>query len=169
MSQYGEMLDGGYEPEKDYIYDLFTNYFNNPTMRKFKNQGKSSLYACKIYCLLNKESRYLIVVTNIDGNNIGTVEELRTIKWVALQTRSLSEKLNVDVHGYTAVAEGPLTAIINRIDVSKSASTYNCVNLPIIITLLHTEKKDANTYQQKGTVIAAIETYETIITFSNKI
>jgi len=48
MSQYGEMLDGGYEPEKDYIYDLFTNYFNNPTMRKFKNQGKSSLYACKI-------------------------------------------------------------------------------------------------------------------------
>ena len=169
MEQYGEILDGGYEPEKDYIYNLFTKYFNNPTMRKIRNQGNFSLYAVKIYGLLNKESRYLIVVTNIDGNSIGTAEELRTIKWVSLQTRCLTEKLNVDVHGYTAIAEGPLTAIINRVDVSKSASTYSCIDLPIVITLLHTEKKDSNTYQQKGTVIAAIETYETIITFSNNI
>jgi hypothetical protein len=27
MSQYVEMLDGGYEPEKDYIYDIFTNFW----------------------------------------------------------------------------------------------------------------------------------------------
>jgi hypothetical protein len=166
MEQYGEILDGGYEPEKDYIYNLFTKYFNNPTMRKIRNQGNFSLYAVKIYGLLNKESRYLIVITNIDSNSIGTAEELRTIKWVSLQTRTLLEKMNVEVHGYSAISEGQLTATILRTGITKEASTYKCNDLPLIVTLLHTEKKDSNVYQPKGTIIAAIETYETIITFS---
>jgi hypothetical protein len=166
MEQYGQMLDGGYEPEKEYVYKLFTKYFNNPTLRKIRNQGNFSLYAVKIYGLLDKESRYLIAITNIDSNSIGTAEELRTINWVSLQTRTLSEKMNTEVHGYIAVAEGPLTAPIFRTDISKQASTYKCNDLPLIVTLLHTEKKDSNVYQPKGTVIAGIETYETIITFS---
>jgi len=166
MQQYGEILDGGYEPEKEYIYKLFTKYFNNPTMRKIRNQGNHSLYAVKIYGLLNKESRYLIVITNIDSNSIGTAEELRTINWVSLQTRTLSEKMNTEVHAYVAMAEGPLTASIFRTDILKEASTYKCNDLPLIITLLHTEKKDSNVYQAKGTIIAGIETYETIITFA---
>lgn len=167
MEKYGEILDGGYEPENDYVYNLFVNYFNNPTMNKIKNQGKFSLYACKIHCLLNNDSRYIIVVTNIDNNSIGTVEELSTIKWVSLQTRTLKDKLPTNIiHGYNAISQGPLTAIIRKTDSSKTACTYSCDNLPLIVTLLHTDKKDANTYQQKGTVIAAIETYETIITFS---
>lgn len=74
--------------------------------------------------------------------------------------------MNTEIHGYVAVAEGPLTAHIFRTDVSKQASTYKCNDLPLIVTLLHTEKKDSNVYQPKGTVIAGIETYETIITFS---
>ena len=166
MEDYGELLDGGYEPENDYIYNLFSKYFNNPNMTKIKNQGNYCLYASKIHCLLNRECRYVIAITNNDGKNIGTVEELRTMKWVSLQTRSLNENLNAVTHGYTAVAEGPLTAIIRRIDVSKEASTYSCDDLPIVVTLLHTEKKNSDSYQPKGTVIAALETYETIITLS---
>ena len=166
MEQYGEMLDGGYEPEKEYVYKLFTKYFNNPNMRKIRNQGKFSLYAVKIYGLLNTESRYLIVITNIDSNSIGTVEELRTINWISLQTRNLTDKMNVEVHTYVAVAEGPLIAPIFRTEITKEASTYKCNDLPLTVTLLHTEKKDSNVYQPKGTIIAGIETYETIITFS---
>jgi len=166
MEQYGQLLDGGYEPEKEYVYKLFTAYFNNPTMRKIRNQGNHSLYAVKIYGLLNKESRYLIAITNIDYKSIGTAEELRTINWVSLQTRTLSEKLNTEVHAYVAVAEGALTAPIFRTNITKEASTYKCNDLPLIVTLLHTEKKDSNVYQPKGTVIAGIETYETIITFA---
>jgi len=167
MEQFGEIIDGGYEPEKDYMYDLFTGYFNNPTMKKIKNQGKFSLYACKVYGLLSKETRYIIVVTNIDNNSIGTVEEFRTIKWVSLQTRTLYDKFNTEIHTYVAKEEGPLTSQIFRTDVGKDASTYKCNDLPITVTLLHTEKKGATTYQPKGTIIAALETYETIITFNN--
>lgn len=166
MTQYGELLDGGYEPEKDYVYSLFTDYFNNPTMKKYRNQGNYSLYGCKIYSLLSKESKYLIVITNIDNNSLGTVEELNTIKWISLQTRTMTEQLNVNVHGYSAVSDGPLKAMIHRTKISKETSTYSCHDLPIIVTLLHTEKKDSHVYQPKGTVIAAIETFETIITFS---
>ena len=165
MQQFGEIIDGGYEPEKDYIYELFTSYFNNPTMKKTRNQGNFSLYACKIYGLLSKESRYIIVITNIDRNSIGTVEELRTIKWVSLQTRTLNEHLNVETHGYVPISEGHLTAQIYKTDANKEATTYSCDDLPLTVTLLHTEKKGATSYQTKGTIIAAIETFETIITF----
>jgi len=168
MSQYGEILDGGYEPEKDYVYKLFVNYFNNPIMTKIKDEGNNySLYASKVYCLLSKECRYIIAITNKDQYRVGTTEELLTMKWVSLQTRTLKEefKTKVDFHGYEAKAEGPLTAVIRRVKVEDSSSTYLCQDLPITITLLHNERKKSYSYQDKGTVIAALETWETIITF----
>lgn len=167
MSQYGEILDGGYEPENEYVYKLFVNYFNNPIMTKVKDQGDFSLYANKVYCLLSKECRYIIAITNKDYYSIGTTEELRTIKWVSFQTRTLKEELKtkVDLHGYEAKAEGPLTDVIRRKKIDESASTYLCDTLPLKITLLHNERKKANSYQDKGTVIAALETWETIVTF----
>ena len=91
---------------------------------------------------------------------------MRTINWISLQTRNLTDKMNVEVHTYVAVAEGPLIAPIFRTEITKEASTYKCNDLPLTVTLLHTEKKDSNVYQPKGTIIAGIETYETIITFS---
>ena len=169
MSQYGEFLDGGYEPEKDYVYTLFVNYFNNPIMTKIKDQGNQySLYANKVYCLLSKECRYIIAITNKDEFSVGTTEELRTMKWISLQTRTLKEQLKtkVDIHGYEAKAEGPLTAVIRRTKIEDAASTYVCDDLPLTITLLHNERKKSISYQDKGTVIAALETWETIVTFT---
>lgn len=165
MSEFGEILDGGYEPEKEFVYHLFIDYFNNPTMAKIKDQGNCSLYACKVYCLLNKECRYLIAIVHKDSNSIGTVEELSTIKWVAFQTRTLTENWRVPTHGYQPSSDGDLKKTIVKKEVSLQASTYSCPDLPIIITLLHTEKKTKDSYQQRGNVIAALETFETIITF----
>ena len=165
MSEFGEFVDGGYEPEKEYVYSLFVNYYNNPTMAKIKEQGNFSLYACKVYCLLNKECRYLIAVVNKDFHSIGTLEELDTIKWVAFQTRTLVETWKVPTHGYQPSMDNKLKTLIIRNNISNEASTYKCPELPIIITLLHTEKKTKDSYQQRGNVIAALETFETIVTF----
>jgi hypothetical protein len=53
---------------------------------------------------------------------------------------------------------------IKRVDKTKQASTYECLTLPLTINLLHPAKKDANTYQNEGTIVAALETYETVVT-----
>lgn len=161
---YGEILDY-YEPEKDNLYDMFTEYFKNPLMTKIKNVGTFSMYISKLYCLLSKECRYLIVFVPVDENNISSKQYLEKLRWESLQTRTLTDQYEIEAHGYEPVAKGPLTAVIERINIDKEISTYSCAKFDIVITLLHTEKNDANVYQQKGTVIAALETYNTIITF----
>jgi len=85
-----------------------------------------------------------------------------------LQTRSLIDQYNdIETHGYDPVAEGPLMAKIHRTEVNAEASTYTCETLPITVTLLHTEKNTPQTYQKSGTVVNALETYQTIITFNS--
>jgi hypothetical protein len=161
---YGEILDY-YEPDKDILYDMFTDYFKNPIMTKIKNVEKFSMYISKLYCLLSKECRYLIVFVPLDNNSISYKQKLDKLRWDSLQTRTLTDQYEIQSHGYEPIAKGPLTAVIERIKVDKVSSTYSCSKFDIIITLLHTEKNNSDTYQKQGTIIAALETYNTIITF----
>ena len=167
---YGELLDD-YNPEREIIYAHFTKYFNNPTMTKIKDiisadGQKFSMYACKVYGLITNENRYIICLNYGNNYSIGSVEELRTMNWVSLQTRRLPQKYNCLTHSYIAKVEGSLDEIIERVDVSDKVSTYNCENIPeLVISLFHTEKRGANTYQSRGKIINALETYETVITF----
>ena len=167
MAEYGTMIDEFASVNED-IYEMFTNYFNNPIMIKTKNEEQYSVYVCKLYCLLNKECRYIIVFTKIDTNPIGVELPLKLLEWVSLQTRTLpsDEYNNIKSHGYIPKEMGPLLAKINRVKITDEASTYKCDDYPIIITLLHTRSKTSLTYQNRGTVIAALETWETIVTFN---
>ena len=151
---------------KEDIYLLFVDYFANPVMTKIKNELNFSMYISKSYCLLSKECRYIIAFTFINNFQLGTETQLKDIKWLSLQTRTLTEQYNINSHGYSPIAKGPLLCEIERTNISKEASTYKCKDFPLIVTLLHTEKKDSDNYQNKGTIIAALETWETIITFT---
>jgi len=168
MASYGEIIED-YDPARELIYKYFTGYFRNPTMTKIKDTDKYSMYLTKLYCLLNRECRYIIVFTEKTDSPPGSLEELKNINWISFQTRTLSEQYNdVETHGYEPLAEGPLLARINRINITKEVSTYSCDSFPITVTLLHTEKNTPDTYQKSGTIINALETFQTIITFNNE-
>ena len=169
MANYGEVLDE-YDPLRDKVYEHFTNYFNNPTLVKIKNEGIYSMYGCKVDCLLSKQCRYILVFTYQDNLSVGTMQELNNLQWISFQTITLDAHMyKVINHAYVPNGEGPLKKIINRVDVNDKVSTYDCNDFPIVITLLHTPKKDRYSYQPRGNVIAALETWETIITFKNEI
>ena len=165
MASYGVIIDE-FASVNDNIYKMFAEYFKNPVMTKMKNESNYSMYASKAYCLLSKECRYIIVFVNRDEYPIKKEIQLDNLYWVSLQTRTLSDQFDIKSHGYQPVAEGPLLEKIERINITKEASTYKCENLPLIVTLLHTAKKNSDTYQNRGTIIAALETWETIITFN---
>jgi hypothetical protein len=120
------------------------------------------MYITKIACLLSNEYRYIICFVAIDDLPIETTQPLSNMKWLSLQTRSLKDKYKLSPHGYQPKREGPLNLVINRTDLNSEASTYNCEGFPIIVTLLH--KKDETDYQSRGNIVAALETYSTIIT-----
>lgn len=162
---YGVLIDNGYNPYE--IYPHFVKYFKNPIMTKIKDQDKFSMWVSKIYGLLSKEHRYLIVFTDIDTNPVSSTQNLENLHWVNLQTRTLNENMNCKVHSYIPSNDTPLRVTIKRETITNASSIYTCDDLPLSIVLFHTAKKDKNTYQNQGTIVAAIETYETSISFKN--
>lgn len=163
MANYGQLIDNDYDPSLDFMYQAFANYFNNPILTKIKNVETYSMYMTKTYCLLNKECRYIVVFAPADNMPEGVRQKLNNIRWVSIQTRTLEDKHELEPHGYIAKAEGPLMALITRTKITQEASTYSCEKFPIIVTLLNS-KSVSSAYQDRGTIIAALETWETIIT-----
>jgi hypothetical protein len=166
---YGALIDD-YKPERDNVYQYFSEYYNNPNMTKVKNEGNLSMYIVKAYCLTSNSCRYLIVFSQIDVNPIGYQTALSNLKWENLQTRTLEnafQNIRMDILAYTPQESGKLTSKINRTKINKEASIYQCEDFPIIVTLLHNNRKSAESYQSRGNVIIALETWETIISWNN--
>lgn len=160
--RHGEMLDT-FDPNKESLYEAFDTYFNYPTMTKIKDVKNYSVYMSKTYCLLSNECRYIIVFVSNDSMPTRTQERLIKLKWDSLQTRTLPDQHSLPPHGYQPRRLSALNVVIRRDKVQPEASTYTCDDLPIMVTLLHT-KNGSNDYQDKGTVVSALETYQTIIT-----
>ena len=168
MAEYGKIIDE-FASINENIYQYFYEYFKDHLMSKEKNvDNKYSVYVSKLYCLLNKDCRYIIILTEIDDNPIKSKINLSNLVWISLQTRTLSseEYDDLESHGYIPKNQGPLTNKIIRTEYNKDASTYKCEKFPIIITILGNKNKDAITYRNEGTIIEALETWQTIITFN---
>jgi hypothetical protein len=149
------------------MYDAFTKYFSDPVMTKIKDVERYTMYMCKTYCLLSTEYRYIIALVPKDINIIGFKKNLNELRWLSLQTRSLNDNHNLPQHYYVARRGSILDSEIYRIKTEDKASTYKCDRFPITITLLHSKSK--NDYQDKGIIITALETYQTIIVIENNI
>lgn len=158
----GEILSD-FDPQKEKLYQDFDEYFNYPVMTKIKDIDIYSVYMCKTYCLLSNECRYIIVFIYNDAMPTGTQERLSVLKWHSLQTRTLSDNHNIKSHSYQPKKQGPLNVLIKRERVTPEASMYICDTLPLKVTLLH-GKNGAIEYHDRGNIIAALETYQTIIT-----
>lgn len=161
MSTYGLVIDE--EIEHDALLDYFDDYFNHPTLYKIKDiEDKYSLYMVKTYCLLNTQCRYIVIIIPIDSNPLHTPLKMRGVKWVSLQTRELSDNHKIPAHNYQPSHFIPLNKKIERVEQTEASSIYYCAEYPLTIKLLH--KKGINEFQSKGTLISALETYQTIIT-----
>lgn len=161
MANYGTVIDE--EIETDAILDYFDQYFNNPTLYKIRDiEDQYSLYMVKIYCMLNNKCRYIVVIIPFDTNPVNFPIQLQGLKWLSLQTRELSENHKIRSHSYQPSNFPFLNKKIERIEQLESYSIYVCKEYDLKIKLLHT--KGMNEYQNKGTLITALETYQTVIT-----
>lgn len=165
MAQYGDVIDSGFDPMKDSIYGCFVQYFNNPTLVKIKDVDVYSVYMIKIHALLGNAYRYLILFVDADKKTVGSKVEMDQLKWVSLQTRTLEEYHNIPTHSYTVVNSGPLTQRITLKDRDDVKTDYKVESLPLTVTLLNTKKSSSFQYSSTGSIIVALETYQTIICF----
>lgn len=182
MASYGQAFDPDYNPATKDIYTLFVSYFNNPDMTKLKNipnpKGESySMYIAKVHTLLGIEFRYIIAIVSLDKSNIGTREKLSRLKWLSLQTRTLTEDHDLKSHYYIPRKLIDLDKKIILRTKDETKYVYSVNDLPITITLLPQQsrlnkssssvdnKPSLTDYTSTGSVVPAIETYNTIITW----
>jgi hypothetical protein len=164
MSQYGELL-GEYEPEKDSVYMIFTDFYNNPGMTKTQETKTQSVYMTRIHSLLSNTYKYLIAMVPKDSSSLGVEKDMVNLKWNVFQTRSMKDKRKLKPHHYMPARGTALDAKITRTEETKESSTYSVNNLPIKITLLNTADM-SHDYHANGSVLSALETFQTVVTFT---
>ncbi len=166
MAKYGEPLDNDYDPVRETVYPIFVEYFNNPLMSKLKDVDNYSVYICKIHALLGIEYRYLFVFVYPDNIPLGTQINLSKLYWVSLQTRSLQEEHTLQSHSYIPRRLKQMDRKIHIEYKDTEQYIYNVEQLPLVVTLLP-KTKNYMEYNDHGSLISAIETYQTIISFKN--
>ena len=154
-----------YLSKKSKIYQLLIDYFKNPIFTKIKNTNYNSIYMAKIRSLLLTEGRYLVVLAPINNNPLGSKKSLRDLKWESFQTRTLEGKYNILSHEYESRSDDKYNIPISITKRDKEISTYKCDELNVTVSLLHKKKNNLYEYSERGTILAALETYQTIISF----
>jgi hypothetical protein len=166
MTEYGHIINPSYDPSKNKVYEVFCDYFNNPIMTKIKNVENFSMYMVKIHAMIGNAYRYLVIFVDIDSNIIGFNEYMKKLEWVSLQTRTLEDIHHIQTHRYdpkTSISE--LSQKIFVKDRDEKETKYICEQFPLIVTLLHTRKNYVMQYPNNGSIISAIETYQTLFNF----
>jgi len=170
MAEYGQLLNFENKDNRlDFLYTNLDIYFKHPTMFKTKDTKNYSIYMCKLYCLLSEHCRYIIAIVSHDAHPLNTQQKLKNLRWVSLQTRTLKDQHDLPSHNYQPSKDNSINKTITRVEITDKKSTYKCEDLPIEISLLHNQEKDYTTeYQDTGTIVAALETFETVITVLDK-
>ena len=163
--EFGQVINPQYDPSKNHIYEAFTDYFNNPVLTKIKNVDKYTVYMARIHAMLGNAYRYLVIFVERDVNMFGTTKKMDELTWISLQTRTLEDQHNLKPHTYQAAQKPPLNQKINIQDRNEKQSTYHSTDFHLVITLLHTRKNNSYQYQPTGTIVSALETFQTIINF----
>lgn len=165
MAKYGEFLDLGYDPYKEKIFEAFSQYFNNLQMTKIKDVENYSMYMAKIFSQLGIEYRYVIIFIVKDDKPIGSTQALSEMRWVTLQTRSLHDNHKLPNQTYIPRRQPSLMKKITLIKRDVTQYTYRCDDYPLLVTLLPTKKDSTTEYNQTGSIVTALESYNTIVSW----
>ena len=86
-------------------------------------------------------------------------------EWTSLQTRTLEDNHNINSHSYIAKKNSFFITKNNSKTRDENKCMYEAESFPILITLLNTRKNTTYQYNSVGTIVSALETYQTIINF----
>lgn len=167
MSRYGISLENEYDYRKDQICPLFVDYFGNPELIKVQDINGYTMYMVEINAMLGIEKRYLIVFVSQDSFQLNTKKHLSELNWCSLQTRTFKDGtyvLECESYSYIPRKIPSLSKIIELKFKDERQYVYDVQDLPLKVVLL--SKTKGLDYNNRGNLIAAIETYQTIINFT---
>lgn len=155
------------------IQKLINQFYNFPLLIKIEDTNDGySVYATKVHCLL-KAKRYLIFYSQIDTNKIGSFIKLQDLNWISMYAKSINDDKNPVVqlvnicHNYEPKKIKELNKKINLIQDKKSQNDkYNIYISEDNFLKVYLFLKDNSIYSPNGTILKALETYSTLLTFN---
>lgn len=150
--------------ERDGIYALITEYYDNPILYKIKNMNNLSMYAIQLPCFLLNEKRYLIALINQDDNPFNYGQYLKDLRWKTLMIRSLEDEnlQSLPIHNYSIKRDDKYKIPLKIKSRNNDISIYEC-NLGLIeVSLLHTRNNEFE-YPNEGNLVSAFETFKTLL------
>jgi len=151
-------------PERDYIYQLISKYYDEPIMTKTKNVDSLSMYVCQLPCLLMNEKRYLIAIVHKDDHELGYTQSLNTFRWISFQVRSLQEESyqNIPIHQYKIKRDDRFMIGLTIKNRNQEISVYDSELGVFTVSLLHCKNQEYE-YPNEGNLVSALETYQTVL------
>lgn len=153
-------------PNHRYFRNMIDTYYDSPVMQKIRNSNNKSIFMCRIASLLLKEKRYLIAICPVDNSDIDSLSPLKDLTWEIFQTRCLDneEYTNKDIIKQAYNSKRNPHIELHRTSKNSEYSIYKPIDTKhnIEITLLNTTQ-DEYEYPENGSIIACLETFQTII------
>lgn len=170
MAKYGKVIDSFADPNRLNIYSLFVEYFENPFMKRIKQEGDFVLYAARFSSIGALDFRYLILVVPM---SIAHSDEcyMQELQWMSLQTRISTTDYRLKQQVYVPRRLASLNVAITRVKTQDNTFQrtdkfpdyiYSVEDFPFLVKLL--PKKNSE-YRDTGTLLSALETYSTVVYF----
>lgn len=148
--------------EYQYIYNLISEYYENPLLYKIKDEENHSLFGAQLSSFLLNERYYIICSTSLTQEK---TMFLKDIPWTSFQVRTLTDDKYSDLPKikYRIKKENKFGTPLRLISRNTDISSYKTnLNLPLTISLLHTKGLEYE-YSNEGTIQSALETHQTIL------
>lgn len=149
--------------EYQYIYNLISDYYENPLLHKIKDEKNQSLFGVQLSSFLLNERYYIICTTSSPIEN--KTMYLKDIPWTSFQVRTLTDDKYSDLPKikYRIKKDNKFGTPLQLISRNNNISSYKTNNnLPLTISLLHTKGIEYE-YSNEGTIHSALETHQTIL------
>jgi len=154
------------DPAKEFVYQLLAKYYDTPMLLKIRDDDQFSMYGTQLPCFLLNEKRYLILLCPRDAFSRNSRRSMADIRWVSLQARSLNDPdmAALPVHPYQIKRDAQYALPLKITHRTTKLSSYRLNEYPLEVSLLHARSHEYE-YPNEGTLVSALETYQTILQF----
>jgi len=165
MNKYGTIFEPNFNLNKDKFRALIVEYYQNPRLQKVKDTKTQSVYMAMVSNQLLAKKQYIVVTCTKDKYPIGKISYLVYLQWNSFQTRYLENSSTI-IMSYIIPSLSKFDIKLQLIERQEEISRYKTLgDFSVYVSLLH-DNKNLYEYPNLGTLISALETFKTIITFN---
>ena len=153
-----------FSAENQYIYDIISEYYDNPILYKIRDDSYTSLFGIQLHSQFLNERYYIICSAPYEKQD---QINLKFLPWTTFQVRtSTTEKYShLPKIIFTPKKEEKFLIPLSIQSRNSEISIYECKSFPnIVVNLLHCKGIEYE-YSNKGTLKNALDTKQTIIQF----